>query len=237
MSQSQASGGTICHILPCSIDEDITAPVAQYFHPTPLPTPRNNPANGDAKDNSSSSDNNDVTIMAAQFRGRGVLCATDAINHVGSSSNDVVAGEDCVDLTINEGQSSITTDDAADNNNTVPPSTSSSSLSKQSYKRPLSKLPSTMVGVVFNNTVQHHSTNNNTNNNNNNISKDPPMQSLTTIETFSHVYNWRHEHDETKVMRESKFGSRSDKEGGLNAVLGWCDVAHAVHDAVPLPQK
>lgn len=61
------------------------------------------------------------------------------------------------------------------------------------------------------------------------------MQPLTAIETFSQIYNWRHEHDESKVMREGRFGG-SDKEG-LNAVLGWCDVAHAVHDAVPLPQK
>ena len=86
-----------------------------------------------------------------------------------------------------------------------------------------------MVGVVFNNTQAGTNNKHNTNN------KDPPMQPLTTIETFSHVYNWKHEHDETKVRRESRFGG-SDKEG-LNAVLGWCDVAHAVHDAVPLPQK
>jgi hypothetical protein len=214
MSSAQAhasgvGGGTICHILPCSIDEDITAPVAQYFHPTPLPTLRNNnPADGDASD----STNNDVTIMAAQFRGRGLLCATDAAKNHDGISNDDEGKEDCVDLT-KEGQS---TEDAA---NTA-------------YKRPLSKLPSTMVGVVFNNA--QHGTNHNNNHNNNNH-KDPPMQPLTTIETFSHMYKWRHEHDETKVMRESTFGG-SDKEG-LNAVLGWCDVAHAVHDAVPLPQK
>lgn len=212
-AQAQASGsigGNICHILPCSIDEDITAPVAQYFHPTPLTTPPKDSTNGDSKD-----DENDVTIMAAQFRGRGLLCATD--KNLENISNDVVAAEDCVDLTNQNGD--------ADNSATAP----ASSILNQSYKRPLSKLPSTMVGVVFNNTQA--STNNKHNNNN----KNPPMQPLTTIETFSHVYNWRHEHDETKVMRESRFGG-SDKEG-LNAVLGWCDVAHAVHDAVPLPQK
>jgi len=196
-------GGTICHILPCSIDEDITAPVAQYFHPTPLllSTPRNHPAHEDTND---SNTKNDVTIMAAQFRGRGLLCATDANRHDGSISNDIAGKEDCVDLT---------NEDA-------------------SFKQPLSKLPSTMVGLVFNN-AQHGINNNNNNNNNNN--KDTQMQPLTTIETFSQLYNWRHEHDAAKVMREGKFGG-TDKEG-LNAVLGWCDVAHAVHDAIPLPQK
>ncbi len=215
-AQAQAASGgivgNICHIVPCSIDEDITAPVAQYFHPTPLTTPQSNSTNGDSKD-----DENDVTIMAAQFRGRGLLCATDA--NIENSSNDTVAGDSCIDLTKQD--QSTANGDEADN--------SSARTLSQSYKRPLSKLPSSMVGVVFNNTQA--GTNNKKYSNN----KDPPMQPLTTIETFSHVYNWKHEHDETKVRRESRFGG-SDKEG-LNAVLGWCDVAHAVHDAVPLPQK
>jgi len=224
-SQTRASGGgTICHILPCSIDEDITAPVAQYFHPTPLTTTHNNPADGDSKDSSTS----DVTIMAAQFRGRGLLCATDAKHE--SSSNDIATGKVYVDLT-NQGQSTADGEAA----NTDDPSSTSLSPLKQSYKRPLSKLPPTMAGVVFNHTQTSTNNQHKNHNNNNNNNKDPPMQPLTTIETFSHIYNWRHEHDDTKVLRESTFGS-SDKEG-LNAVLGWCDVAHAVHFAVPLPQK
>lgn len=228
-AQAQTSGGgiggnTVCHILPCSIDEDITAPVAQYFHPTPVTTPQNTSTiNADSKNNDAS----DVTILAAQFRGRGLLCATDA-NREGSS-NDISTGEDCVDLTSQEQQQSTTDGDAV---NTATSASTSSPL-VQSYKRPLSKLPSTMVGVVFNNTQS--SANNNQHNNHNNNHKDPPMQPLTTIETFSHIYNWRHEHDESKVMREGRFGG-SDKEG-LNAVLGWCDVAHAIHDSIPLPQK
>ena len=209
-SSQTRGGGVICHILPCSIDEDITAPVAQYFHPTPLPSQGNN-------------DKNDVTIMAAQFRGRGLLCATDGPQEEVDGFND--AG-DCVDLTNNKVQSN--------NDDTSANDTSSLLLS---HKRPLSKLPSTMVGVVFNN--RQHSVNNTTGSINkshsNNSNKDPPMQKLTTIETFSKIYNWRHEHDETKIMRENQFGG-SEKEG-LNAVLGWCELSHAIHDPIPLPQK
>ncbi|KAL7453521.1 hypothetical protein ACHAWC_009142 [Mediolabrus comicus] len=209
-SSSQTRGG-VCHILPCSIDEDITAPVAQYFHPTTLPSQGNN------------NDKNDVTIMAAQFRGRGLLCATDGPQEEEvDGSND--AG-DCVDLTNNEVQSN--NDD-----------TTANETSSLSHKRPLSKLPSTMVGVVFNN--RQHSMNNTTGSINkshdsNNSNKDPPMQPLTTIEKFHKIYNWRHEHDETKIMRENRFGG-SEKEG-LNAVLGWCELSHAIHDPIPLPQK
>ena len=210
-SQTFAVSGNICHILPCSIDEDITAPVAQYFHPTTVSTSTHSPKNEVSKDGE-----RDITIMAAQFRGRGLLCATDAVH-----------GEDSIDLTKEGGQS---TNNGKTTDNIDPSSTADSSPSEQSHKRPLSKLPSTMIGVVFNNTQTS-----NINNHSNHNKKDPPMQPLTTIETFSHVYNWRHEHDETKVMRESRFGS-NDKEG-LNAVLGWCDVAHAVHDAVPLPEE
>ena len=210
-SQTRGGVGHICHILPCSIDEDITAPVAQYFHPTPLSSQGNN-------DNK-----NDVTIMAAQFRGRGLLCAVDGPQEEEvDGSND--AG-DCVDLTNNEVQSN--NDDTAANND----------ASSLSHKRPLSKLPSTMVGVVFNNSK--HSVNNTTGSINksdsNNSNKDPPMQTLTTIEKFSQIYNWRHDHDETKIMRENRFGG-SEKEG-LNGVLGWCELSHAIHDPIPLPQK
>lgn len=68
--------GTVCHILPCSIEKDLTAPVAQYFRPTPLPAtalPRNL-----GSDNGADGADAAVTVMAAQFRGRGLLCAVDA---------------------------------------------------------------------------------------------------------------------------------------------------------------
>ena len=186
--------------------------MAQYFHPTPLPSSQGNNDN-----------KNDVTIMAAQFRGRGLLCATDGPQEeVVDGSND--AG-DCVDLTNNNEVQSNNDD------------TTANDASSLSHKRPLSKLPSTMVGVVFNN--RQHSVNNTTGSINkshsNNSNKDPPMQTLTTIEKFSYVYNWRHDHDETKIMRENRFGG-SEKDG-LNAVLGWCELSHAIHDPIPLPQK
>ena len=215
---------TICHVLPCSIEEDITAPVAQYFHPTPLTTPLATTT----QDNSNEGD--EIIILAAQFRGRGLLCAADA-----SSLNDDVSAA----VEVN-GVDDLTKEIHSNNNDEMGPisSSASPSSSNNNNKRlPISKLPSTMMGLVFDNNT---SVNNNTHNHNN-YNKDPPMQPLTTIETFSHVYNWRHEHDETKIVRESRFGDnnsgRSEKEVGLNAVLGWCDLAHAVHDPIPLQQE
>ena len=38
------------------------------------------------------------------------------------------------------------------------------------------------------------------------------------------MYNWSHEHDVQKVMRERHGGDKY----GLNAVLGWCDLSHEV---------
>jgi hypothetical protein len=61
--------GNMCHILPCSIDDDMTAPTAQYFHPTPL---HRNDTLDDAEN-----ENDRIVMMAAQFRGRGLICAAD----------------------------------------------------------------------------------------------------------------------------------------------------------------
>jgi len=69
----------ICHILPCSIDDDMTAYTARYFHHTPLPK-------NDGADDTTKKDHN-ITIMAAQFRGRGLLCVTDTINEKPADEN------------------------------------------------------------------------------------------------------------------------------------------------------
>eukprot|EP00579_Thalassiosira_antarctica_P010418 CAMPEP_0201924892 /NCGR_PEP_ID=MMETSP0903-20130614/13882_1 /ASSEMBLY_ACC=CAM_ASM_000552 /TAXON_ID=420261 /ORGANISM="Thalassiosira antarctica, Strain CCMP982" /LENGTH=201 /DNA_ID=CAMNT_0048462483 /DNA_START=24 /DNA_END=629 /DNA_ORIENTATION=+ len=194
-TNSNSNGnGTVCHILPCSIEEDITAPIAQYFHPTPLPDNAmpNNGSDGDTT-------NDHVTIMAAQFRGRGLLCAVDA----SSSATNAT-----------EGRGSASAAASCDEG---------SPSSKQTMT--LSKLPSTIMGVALSQSSSNKSSTATTS------SKDPPTQSLKVVETFQHVYNWSHEHDVQKVMRE-RHGS--DK-CGLNAVLGWCDLAHEVHDPIPVP--
>ena len=187
---SDNNDGNICHILPCSIEEDITAPIAQYFHPTQLPAealpPQNNNNKNDGSPDIAKKDDNAVTIMAAQFRGRGLLCAVDCTNAAAQEGDD-----------------------------------KSSTLSTNTI--PLSKLPPTLIGVALSQSSSSSNTTTTTASNNNS-SKDPPIQSLKVVETFNKIYNWSHEHDVQKVMRE-RHGT--DKYG-LNAVLQWCDLAHEV---------
>ena len=186
---SDNNDGNICHILPCSIEEDITAPIAQYFHPTQLPAealpPQNNNNKNDGSPDIAKKDDNAVTIMAAQFRGRGLLCAVDSTDAAAQEGDD-----------------------------------KSSSLSTNTI--PLSKLPPTIIGVAL--SQSSSSSNTTTTTTGNSDSKDPPIQSLKVVETFNKIYNWSHEHDVQKVMRE-RHGT--DKYG-LNAVLQWCDLAHEV---------
>lgn len=198
-------GGNICHVMPCSIDENLTAPIAQYFKPTPLPdaalpkmTKQHGAPDDDDNDdcNNKYTTKNDVTIMAAQFRGRGLLCAVDSPTASSKTEHGTTSSF------VEEGAS--------------PPHT------------PLSKLPSNIIGVALsqsttNRTAAGISTQSSKANNN---SKDDntPMQSLKVTETFNEIYNWNHEHDVSKVTRER----HGNEKYGLNAVLGWCELAHAV---------
>ncbi len=197
-SNSGKVNGTVCHILPCSIDEDLTAPIAQYFHPTELPADALPKKNGSPDDDNANT--KDYAIMAAQFRGRGLLCAVDSPL---SGTNDDAHGE------------GAPSDDATCVDDTT------SSSKQQSKPITLSKLPPNMIGVALSQSSSHHGGKSTAATN---PSKDPPTQPLKVIETFQHVYNWNHEHDVQRVTRE-RYGS--DKHG-LNAVLGWCDLAHEV---------
>ena len=186
-ANNKRNAGTICHVLPCSIDQDITAPIAQYFHPTPLPAeamPKvvsNTNAAEEGDTTAAANDNGAVRIMAAQFRGRGLLCAVDNDAH------------------------DVSREDGTPNKPTTT----------------LSKLPSNLIGVA----LSPSNSNTSTKSHQNTSSKDPPTQSLKVLETFQHMNTWSHEHDVQKVMRERHNGS--DKYG-LNAVLGWCELAHDV---------
>jgi hypothetical protein len=146
--------GNTCHILPCSIDEDMTAHTAKYFHLTAL------------KDTS----DNDVKTMAAQYRGRGLLCVAD---------DDIQQTDD------------------------------------SNIKVALSTLPEGMKGVTL--APSPHVAKK---------SDGDTTRSLKLVETFSKVYNWQHEHDVDKVRRLINEGGHNNI--GLRAVLGWCDIAHAV---------
>mmetsp|Transcript_21537 Transcript_21537/g.46838 ORF Transcript_21537/g.46838 Transcript_21537/m.46838 type:complete len:214 (+) Transcript_21537:130-771(+) len=212
MADNNNNNGTVCHILPCSIEKDVTAPIAQFFHPTLLPDhvmPKKNndstSGNDDAKDGNNNDHDNDngVKIMAAQFRGRGLLCAVDSTS---STTNGNATQE-------------------------VSTAASSHEDSKPATKT-LSKLPSTLMGVALSQSTSNSTATTSSTTSTNN-SKEPPMQSLKVMEKFQHLYNWSHEDDVSKVMREQCHGN-NDKVG-LDAVVGWCDLAHEVHDPIPVP--
>ena len=191
--QHTTTDGTVCHILPCSIDEDVTAPIAQYFHPTRLPAG----ALPKTKDGDATTNDDVSIIMAAQFRGRGLLCAVDAPKSFTVESTGV--------------------DDAPTN--------------KPTDTTTLSKLPRNIMGVALSQSTTSRGATSNIAGGTGGSSMDhPPMQSLKVVETFQHVYNWRHEHDVHRVMRE-RHGS--DKYG-LNAALGWCELAREVSVSVDI---
>ena len=200
--QASTDSGTVCHILPCSIEEDITAPIAQYFHPTPLPAAVLPKKNGD-----DTAKIDDATIiMAAQFRGRGLLCAVDI-----PPSDDAAAEEG--------------SPESNDANGT--PSSKPTEEDVFSAPLPLSKLPSNIVGAVLaQSSTGGHTTTTTTSTTTSN-SDDPPVRSLNVVESFRHVYHWSHEHEAERVARER----RGNERCGLNAALGWCDLAREVSAA------
>lgn len=147
----------------------MTAPIAQYFHPTPFP-------GNDAVSGVHSPDEQMVT-MGAQFRGRGLLCVADSQIEVCEADVDV----------------NIET---------------------------FSTLPTCMMGVALaqaSSQVAAHSQDGS------NVENPRPLR---VMETFNQLYNWQHEHDVDKVKRSMREGG-SDKVG-LKAVLGWCELSHAV---------
>jgi len=202
---------TICHILPCSIDQDITAPIAQYFHPTTLNLdnilPNVNKKKKDASTTTTTTTTTTTnTVMAAQFRGRGLLCAVDTPASLLASS--------------------ATTTIANDNSIQVDDSKSSSNANEEGMTMTatttLSKLPSNVMGVVLapsssSSTTTATTTTTTTNN-------------LKVIETFHEIYNWQHEHDVQKVILESR--QLNNEKYGLHAVQEWCDLAQSIHDPI-----
>ncbi len=189
--------GNICHILPCSIDQDGIAPIAQYFHPTPIDataeftvTTTKPPDVGNGNEENIHNDNderNGKMVMAAQFRGRGLLCLADRLPEVSA---------------------------------------------RDQKTRPASTLPDSIKGVIFVPGSGDHINiidNNNLRNfmdTDKNIRQEQQQQPLKVVERFQQIYNWQHEHDETKVWERHESG-KNDRYG-LNAVLGWCALSHAV---------
>jgi hypothetical protein len=242
-------GGTICHILPCSIDQDITAPIAQYFHPTPLLTSpkgqmqQQQPKKKDGTTSSSNVGDDGIKVMAAQFRGRGLLCVVETPTPPPSS---LLSVSQALETTVCTKISNV-------KNYHSDPSTELLPLCNDADKQQrcantLSKLPSNIMGVVLSpsssntsaaTTNNHHHLSSSYHGTTTNTIPDTTipknnMQSLKTIETFDHVYNWQHEHDVQKVITMNEQDHHDKKKYGLSAALEWCDLAKSIHDPIPV---
>lgn len=220
-------GGTTCHVLPCGMDKDLTAPIGIYFHPTPIYSVLGRGAGskhsrtldlvkilGDEKDNSTSTtmmspeEEGDDTkkevekeevggaevqvamVLAAQFRGRGLLCI-------------------------------------ADSKKTTSTTTSTTTT-------PLSELPPDMMGAVFSSSLSSAPSSSSFGGGKNTMTNK--TVSLRPIETFRSLCSWSHEHDPRKVMGDHlKDGcGHGDDRIGLNAALSWRDLAREIHDPIPI---
>jgi hypothetical protein len=195
---------TICHILPCSIDQDITAPIAQYFHPTMLNLDNILP---DKKQKDASTTTSTTTVMAAQFRGRGLLCAVDTPASLLASSTTTIAND-----------ISIQVDDSKSSNANEEGMTTTATTTTT-----LSKLPSNIMGVVLAPSSSSSTTTATTTTTTNNVK---------VIETFHEIYNWQHEHDVQRVIFESR--QLNNEKYGLRAVRDWCELAQNIHDPIPV---
>lgn len=218
--RSVVGSGTICHVLPCSIDQDITAPIAQYFHPTPLDV------------TTPSSTTTSTVIMAAQFRGRGLLCAVDA-----PKSSLTVSEEGPTTST------ATTTSTSASGSTLISSINNNNDDDECATSTTLSKLPSNIMGVVLTPTSSNsystasttiHRTATNHHTTSDNSIPTIMQQPLKAIETFQHIYNWQHEHDVPKVLLQQQQQANTEKYG-LNAVREWCDLSQSIHDPIPVP--
>jgi hypothetical protein len=199
---------TICHILPCSIDQDITAPIAQYFHPTMLNL--DNILPDKKQKDASTTTTTTTTVMAAQFRGRGLLCAVDTPASLLASSTTTIANDN-----------SIQGDDSKSSNANEEGMTTTAMTATTTTT--LSKLPSNIMGVVLSPSSSSSTTTATTTTTTNN---------LKVIETFHEIYNWQHEHDVQRVIFESR--QLNNEKYGLHAVREWCELAQSIHDPIPV---
>jgi hypothetical protein len=211
------------------MDQDITAPIGRYFHPTPIrsvvvragsehgsttldlvspstssttimmsPEEEEEEEGDDTKKEKEEGGKEVVAvILAAQFRGRGLLCIADS-------------------------QKSTTS-------TTVTPS-------------PLSELPHDIMGVVFSSSLSSapSSSSSSSFGDGKNTMTNNTTVSLRPIETFRSLCTWSHEHDPRKVMCERLLndgcsgGHHGDDCIGLSAALSWRDLAHEIHDPIPI---
>lgn len=186
-----ATTGTVCHALPCSVNEDMVAPIGRYFYPTPLSATTE--SNRLRTENEKEEHDEQPAVVAAQFRGRGLLCAV----------NNRDRNQD---------------------------SSSSSAMTSPSFT---TSLPSDVAGVVLTSKSIGAAAATN-----DEYTGSERGQELQVAESFRHLYEWRHEHDPSKVTRAlggDGLYHRKSSKGGLEAAIEWCQLARAVHEPIEVP--
>ena len=208
-------GGTTCHVLPCGMDKDLTAPIGRYFHPTPIysvvgrgagtldlvttsstttimsPEEKGDDTKKEVEKEGVGKGGAGVEVamvLAAQFRGRGLLCIADSKKTTTTTSTTTT---------------------------------------------PLSELPPDMMGVVFSSSLSSAPSSSFGGGKNTMTNK---TVSLRPIETFRSLCSWSHEHDPRKVMGDHLKDGRGhgDDRIGLSAALSWRDLAREIHDPIPI---
>jgi hypothetical protein len=244
-------GGGVCHVLPCSIDEDATAPVARYFRPAPVhralavrtaaqasaPAPSSAAAAAIGDDGATARRGDPMpSLPGGEVPGATTATTTDVEDDDDGAKEEEEEELVAVVLAAQfRGRGLLCVAD---------PSSSPSSFDGRRDKRrrrrgnatattiattttsgtttPLSELPPGVLGVVFS------------------PSPHPPSsfavggvdlpaasRSLRAVETFRSLRIWSHEHDVRAAMAD-----RLDPGGGgkcgLGAALGWRDLAREV---------
>ena len=206
----------VCHVMPCSIEEDMTAPTAVYFRPTPLPAEALSESCG------RTADEHGAAIVAAQFRGRGLLCAVDSPSSKSNAPSGTAAA------TGDDG-STKSNDNSAEGGE---PSSSADSDGSTTRPRPaLSRLPSGMTGVVLAASTGMGGRKKHPRDDDATANTRP----LRVVERFDQVFTWQHEHSVEKVVRDQCLGGAKADRCGLRAARAWMELADAVHGEIPLP--
>lgn len=204
------------------MNQDLTAPIGRYFHPTPIRkvVVREHGSTtldivkllGDEKDISST-----LTTMLSQE-------GDDTKKEVEKEEVGKGGAEEEVAVVLTaqfRGRGLLC---IADSQKTTTTSTSTTT--------PLSELPD-MMGVVFLSSLSSACSSSFGGGKNTMTNK---TVSLRPIETFRSLCTWSHEHDPRKVMGErlNDGCGHGDDRIGLSAALSWRDLAREIHKPIPI---
>jgi hypothetical protein len=208
------------------MDQDITAPIGRYFHPTPI---RRVVVRGAGCEHGSTAldlvtpSTSSTTIMMSPEEEEGDDTKKEMEEEEGGKEEVAVIlaaqfrGRGLLCIADSQKMTTSTT--------VTPP--------------PLSELPHDIMGVVFSSSLSSAPSSSSSFADGKNTMTNNTTVSLRPIETFRSLCTWSHEHDPRKVMCERRLidgcgGHHGDDCIGLSAALSWRDLAHEIHDPIPI---